>query len=93
MTDPLDADTDDDGIADGEEVTLGADGYQTNPTDADTDNDGLMDGTEAGVTAPVADPDGAGPCTGTDTGSPNYVPDTDPGTVTNRRMRTLMTVE
>ena len=57
MTDPLDADTDDDGIADGKEVALGADGYQTDPTDADTDNDGLKDGTEAGVTAPVADPE------------------------------------
>src|SRR5690606_27119735 len=41
-TDPLDADTDDDGLLDGEEV----DTYGTDPLDADTDDDGLTDGDE-----------------------------------------------
>ena len=62
MTNPLDADTDDDGIADGEEVNT----YGTDPLDADTDDDWVRDGTEVGVTSSVADPDGAGPCTGTE---------------------------
>ena len=40
-TDPLDADTDDDGLRDGEELELG-----TNPADSDTDGDGLSDAEE-----------------------------------------------
>ena len=52
--------------------------YGTDPLDADTDDDGIMDGTEVGVTSPVPDPDGTGPCLGTDIASPNYVPDSDP---------------
>jgi outer membrane protein OmpA-like peptidoglycan-associated protein len=51
-TDPLDADTDDDGLTDGQE--LGGDGVfdegqDTNPLDADTDDDGLSDGEELGA--------------------------------------------
>ncbi len=42
-TNPLNHDTDGDGIYDGEEVTPGADGYVTNPVLADTDGDGLSD--------------------------------------------------
>jgi len=42
-TDPLDADSDDDGILDGEEVNLGTDGWITNPVLWDTDSDGLND--------------------------------------------------
>ncbi len=38
-TDPLDPDTDDDGLTDGEEVNT----YGTDPLDADTDDDGLTD--------------------------------------------------
>jgi len=46
LTDPLDDDSDDDTILDGEEVSLGADGFITNPLDADTDGDGIADATE-----------------------------------------------
>ena len=40
-TDPLDTDSDDDGLTDAEEITFG-----TDPDDADSDDDGLLDGTE-----------------------------------------------
>jgi uncharacterized protein (TIGR03382 family) len=50
-TDPNDADSDDDGTPDGEEITPGvdsdADGL-VNALDPDSDNDGLFDGTEQG---------------------------------------------
>jgi hypothetical protein len=45
-TDPLDADTDDDGLLDGEEVSLGVDGWCTNPVLVDTDSDGVSDRNE-----------------------------------------------
>ena len=45
-TDPGNADTDGDGINDGEEVVEGADGFITNPLLADTDGDGMFDGFE-----------------------------------------------
>ncbi len=45
-TDPTDADSDDDGILDGEEVSAGLDNFITDPLDADSDNDGLLDGEE-----------------------------------------------
>lgn len=38
-TDPLDADSDDDGLSDLEEARLG-----TDPTDSDSDDDGVPDG-------------------------------------------------
>jgi hypothetical protein len=41
-TDPLDADSDDDGLSDGDEVNV----HGTDPLDADTDDDGLDDGIE-----------------------------------------------
>lgn len=44
-TNPLDSDSDDDGLLDGAEVN----GSLTNPLDADSDNDGLSDGAEVGV--------------------------------------------
>jgi large repetitive protein len=40
------ADTDGDGLHDGEEVAAGTDGFVTNPLAADTDGDGLNDGVE-----------------------------------------------
>jgi hypothetical protein len=43
-TKPHDADTDNDGIDDGDEVEDGCEA--TDPTDADTDNDGIEDGQE-----------------------------------------------
>ena len=41
-----DADSDDDEILDGEELTPGVDGYVTNPLSADTDGDGVRDALE-----------------------------------------------
>lgn len=58
-TDPLNPDTDGDGLTDGEEVRV----YKTNPLLADTDGDGLRDGDEVKVysTDPlVGDTDGDG---------------------------------
>ena len=45
-TDINNADSDGDGIKDGEELITGADGFITNPLIADTDGDGLTDGQE-----------------------------------------------
>ena len=89
-TNPLDSDSDDDGLNDGDEV-LGLDGMpnngdETNPLNVDSDNDGINDGTEAGVTSGAVggSSDGNGtPYAGTDTGSPNFVPDADPTTTTD----------
>lgn len=55
-TNPTDADSDDDGSSDGEEIELG-----TDPNDADTDGDGLfdgeeVDGTENSFPSPATDP-------------------------------------
>ena len=44
--DPLNPDMDADGLSDGEEIFLGADGYITLPKDKDTDDDGITDGDE-----------------------------------------------
>jgi len=61
-TSPLDMDSDDDGISDGDEV-LGPDGapgtgdVETDPLNPDTDGDGVQDGTEQGITAGTADTD------------------------------------
>ena len=53
-TNPLDPDTDDDGLSDGDEVNV----HGTNPGDPDSDDDGLLDGEEVNVhgTEPL-DPD------------------------------------
>jgi len=83
-TSSLDADTDNDGISDGDEDTNHngvVDTGETDPCNIDTDGDGIQDGTESGVTNPVADPDGAGPLEGTDTAI--FQPDLDPSTTTN----------
>ena len=45
-TNPLVADSDDDGVSDGEELKEGADGFITDPLLADSDGDGLSDGVE-----------------------------------------------
>ncbi len=76
-TDPQDADSDDDGLADGDEpnFAVDADGDDVpNAGDGDSDNDGLFDGTEAGVTTPGPD---------TDVGAGNFIPDADPSTHTS----------
>ncbi len=76
-TDPLDADTDDDGLtdaADGLDDTDG-DGLR-DALDPDSDNDGILDGTESGLTEADLHPD-------TDQAVGNFVPDADPDTTTN----------
>ncbi len=80
---PVDADTDDDGLADGDEPgdDLFADSDfdgTINILDRDSDNDGLPDGLEAGVTTPV--PGGEG-FLGTDLS--RWSPDLDPQCVTD----------
>jgi MYXO-CTERM domain-containing protein len=82
-SDPLDADTDDDGVPDGQEPTQGncidfpacfgdSDGDGLNSVlDADSDNDGLLDGTEMGFD-----------CSNPDTDPAICVPDADMGATT-----------
>ncbi|MDQ3264786.1 MAG: Ig-like domain-containing protein, partial [Myxococcota bacterium] len=78
--DPFDSDTDDDGIADGEDGILDTDGDGLiDAADPDSDNDGLPDGLEAGVTAATAPG-------GTDQGSASFVPDQDPTTTTDPKV-------
>ena len=72
-----DADTDDDGISDGEEdINFNGtrESNETDPCESDTDRDGIQDGTELGYTISVIDPD-------TDTAI--FQPDLDPSTKTN----------
>jgi MYXO-CTERM domain-containing protein len=50
-SDPLDADTDEDGVLDGDEADPASDGdgdFLNSVLDVDSDNDGLFDGTESG---------------------------------------------
>ncbi len=81
-TDPMDADSDDDGVKDGAEPNWSddtdGDGL-INALDPDSDNDRLFDGTELGVATPVA---GA-----TDTSRGFFVADADPSTKTNPLLR------
>ncbi|WP_425334798.1 adventurous gliding motility protein AgmC [Myxococcus stipitatus] len=75
--DPHDADTDDDGVPDGEDGITDTDGDgRIDANDPDSDNDGVNDGTERGVTRETAPP-------GTNVDSPNFVPDADPSTTTD----------
>ena len=77
-TNPFDADTDDDGILDGQE-DINHDGYydiilETDPNSIDTDGDGIQDGTEIGITMEQIGPD---------TNTAIFQPDLDPETTTN----------
>jgi|GEM_PF-828735 len=78
---PFDADTDDDGLVDGNAGSedLDADGIldpgETDPLNPDTDGDGIFDGTERGLTQPESDD--------TDLAAGFFVPDADPGTATD----------
>ncbi|HTJ83645.1 MAG TPA: isopeptide-forming domain-containing fimbrial protein [Polyangiaceae bacterium] len=75
-TDPTDADSDNDGALDGQEVSPGddTDGDGTiNALDPDSDGDGLFDGTELGFG-----------CDDPDTTGPNCVPDADGGATTTK---------
>jgi len=80
-SDPLDADSDDDGLTDGAESAPSADtdgdGVR-NILDPDGDGDGVFDGTESGVTVPSPD---------TDVVAGFFVPDADPSTTTSPRDR------
>ncbi|MCK6549107.1 tandem-95 repeat protein, partial [Myxococcota bacterium] len=76
-TSPTDADTDDDGVADGAEPNYAADmdgDGLIGALDPDADDDGLYDGTELGLTTPLV---------GTDLAAGNFVPDADPSTTTS----------
>jgi len=77
-TDPDDADTDDDGIIDGDEDSINQDGFvdlgETDPCNADTDGDGIQDGTELGYALSDIGPD-------TDTNI--FIEDADPLTTTD----------
>jgi hypothetical protein len=75
-TDPLDQDTDDDSLSDGEEVYS----FFTDPLSLDTDNDGIQDGTEVGNDQWWFGEPWNG-ISGTDTSI--NIPDTDPSTTTN----------
>ncbi len=91
-TDPLDADTDDDGLDDGEDAAPTdadrdddalPDGDDPGPNDADTDRDGIPDGVERGVIASVdagVSDEARIPYQGTD-GTPAF--DLDPTTTTD----------
>jgi hypothetical protein len=83
-TNALDADSDDDGLADGQEDANHngvVDGTETDPRNADSDGDGVQDGTELGLTSGVADADGNGPLLGT---NPQlFVADADPTRTTS----------
>ncbi|EYF00447.1 isopeptide-forming domain-containing fimbrial protein [Chondromyces apiculatus] len=75
-TDPLDADSDDDGVPDGQEPDPGGDfdgDGLMNALDPDSDNDGLYDGTEMGF--------GCNP-PGTDVSAHHCIPDGDLGATT-----------
>lgn len=80
-TNPLDADSDDDGLTDGNcgSEDLNANGSwdpefgETDPRQADSDGDGIPDGTEKGLSAPE----------GADTDLAVFAPDLDPATTTD----------
>ena len=76
-TDPFDADSDDDGVLDGDEANFAEDtdgDGGINALDPDSDDDGIFDGTEAGVTLADAD---------TDLAAGGFVADEDPASTTS----------
>jgi len=76
-TDPADADSDDDGLIDGEEPSYDQDSDGDgliNALDPDSDDDGLFDGTEAGKNCSNS---------ATDTAAGNCIADADPASTTN----------
>jgi alpha-tubulin suppressor-like RCC1 family protein len=76
-TNPFDADTDDDGLTDGQEDSNHngiVDLWETDPRKADTDGDGIQDGTELGITSEQIS---------SDTDTFVFQPDLDPTTTTN----------
>ena len=90
LTDPLDADSDDDGLLDGAEhnwrFDTDGDGL-INALDEDSDDDGLPDGLEMGIDQPIpagqTELDGqVVPVAGTDVEAGFFSPDLDPATTT-----------
>jgi outer membrane protein OmpA-like peptidoglycan-associated protein len=82
-TDPLDADTDDDGLLDGSEDADKdgtVDGGETDPKNPDSDGDLLQDGLESGLGTPQISPE---PFHEGDTDMDKFTPDQDPATRTN----------
>lgn len=82
-TNPNDADSDDDGVMDGKELSWNKDtdkDGRINALDNDSDGDGLFDGTEMGITTPVP---AYGTILGTDVSKGNYTADSDPSTTTD----------
>ncbi len=79
-TSDQDADSDDDGLTDGQEVLI----LLTNPLSPDSDGDGIYDGTEAGMFVPVA---GGTGYTGTDVAVGFFVADADPLSTTNPKSK------
>jgi hypothetical protein len=76
-TDPLDRDSDDDAVLDGDELQTDGDGDGLpNALDPDSDNDGVFDGTELGRTASTLDPQ-------TNLAARAFIADADPSTKTN----------
>ena len=78
-TDPSDADSDDDGVLDGDEIdwNKNSDGIgEINALDHDSDNDGIFDGTEKGVTVDDLTND-------TDLSKGHFIEDQDPNTNTS----------
>ena len=84
-TNPVDMDSDDDGLCDGSKPPLCSsedldndgivDPGETDPRNPDSDGDGLTDGLERGLTEPETP--------GTNVFSPNWRPDADPSTTTD----------
>jgi hypothetical protein len=64
------ADTDDDGLEDGEEINPGADGLRTDPLVDDTDGDGVKDGADAAPLDPLVSAAPDQPGTSADVGEP-----------------------
>ena len=74
-TNPLDDDSDDDGLLEGNEDVDGngrAEQDETDAADIDTDDDLIQDGTEQGLSQPEGDGTG-----------PEFIPDADPGSMTD----------
>ncbi len=73
-TDRLDADTDDDGVSDGDEIADASGDGVSDALQCDADGDGLPDGLERGVSVALPSTDLAAGC---------FVPDDDPATTTD----------
>lgn len=81
-TDPFDADSDDDGLLDGEEDANHngvVDQGETDPENPDSDGDGIPDGVELGLATPHSNSS----LSQTDLAAGNFWPDADPSSITD----------